>query len=97
MTDRFFSPLHQLTAILDTSRLSPSQRLYLPLLLELLFESGVLRGGTEELPYETVVRRLSADLMTTGVELGLSVGGVGTFSCGPFCNYAILTMKVSSG
>ena len=35
----------QLTAVLDTAVLSWEQRLYLPLYLEVLFESPVLRNG----------------------------------------------------
>ena len=35
----------QLTAVLDTAVLSREQRLYLPLYIELLFESPILRNG----------------------------------------------------
>ena len=37
--------VYQLTAVLDTAVLSREQRLYLPLYIELLFESPVLRNG----------------------------------------------------
>ena len=37
--------LLQLTAVLDTAVLSREQRLYLPLYLELLFESPILRDS----------------------------------------------------
>lgn len=84
----------QLAAVMDTSGVSAKNRLYLPLLLELVLESSVIQGGVTELPYETVVRRLSADMVSTSAEMGLSIGKGSTFYCGPFCNYMMIDMRV---
>lgn len=73
-----------LRLLLNTSSLEPTQRLYLPLLCQLLTESAILRNGTL-IPYEEVVTQLSAETITSSVSLGVD---------GQFTQLLTLSLKV---
>lgn len=51
--------------------LTPQQRLYLPLICELMTESAIFRDGIV-IPYEEVVRDLSNDTISAGAGIGVS-------------------------
>ncbi|KAF4518639.1 hypothetical protein B566_EDAN005966 [Ephemera danica] len=81
-------------ALLDTSELNDEERPYLPLLLETLLESSVQRGD-QLLPYEAVVAELEADTVNVSTRIGLEP--VSRFSCGPFCQTAVLYLQLEPG
>lgn len=82
-----------MAAILDTSQVPPGKLPYLTLLLDLIFESPILRDGTL-IPYEDVVRDLAADTLNREASVGLVLRGGRRFSCGSFCNNAAVVLKV---
>lgn len=84
-----------LAAIMDTSSLSTSQRMYLPVLLDLFFESDVLRNGSVVV-HSDVIRGLSRDFLVTRADMSLKLSGSSAFSCGIFCNYAMLVSKMEA-
>lgn len=79
-----------LTVTMDTASLTPEQRLYLPLLLELLMESPIIVDGTE-IPYEEVVSALESDTVSCSRRVGLQ--DAGRFSCGPYSNYVLMSFQ----
>lgn len=83
----------QMIAILDSSAVPTSLRPYIMLLLDLVFESPIQRGNTI-IPYEEVVRELSADTIYRDSQIGLGLSS-GKFSCGPYCTNAVVVIKVS--
>lgn len=82
----------QMIAILDTVYLPTPLRPYLTLLLDLIFESPVLRGD-QIIPYEDVVRELAADTLSQEASVGLALSGR-RFSCGSYCTNAAVVIKV---
>lgn len=66
-------------ALLDTGHLSAEERLYLPLISELLFESSIKRDNTL-VPYEQIVAELFSDTVAYAATIGISSGS--TFSVG---------------
>lgn len=77
--------------LLDTSELSVSERLYLPLISELVFESPINRDGTI-VPYETIVSELFSDTICYCCGIGISSGS--TFSTGSAGSLVDITMQV---
>lgn len=77
--------------LLDTGKLSSSERLYLPLISELLFESPINRNGTV-IPYETIVSELFSDTICYCCSIGISSGS--TFSTGTAGNLLDIMMQV---
>lgn len=84
----------QMIAILDTSTVPATLRPYIMLLLDLIFESPIQRGNSI-IPYEEVVRELSADTIYRDSQIGLGLSS-GKFSCGPYCTNAVVVIKVSN-
>lgn len=78
-------------ALLDTGKLSSSERLYLPLITELLFESPIDRDGTI-VPYEQIVSELFSD--TVCYCCGIGVGSGSSFSTGAAGNLLNISMQV---
>lgn len=58
---------------MNTSYLLPEERLYLPLLMEAIFESPVDRNG-QIIPHEEVVAELSDDTVSSCGNIGLGTG-----------------------
>lgn len=85
--------LSQMCALMNTTSLPTELRLYLPLLLETLFESPIQRGNVL-IPYEEVVKELSNDTVSTSWDLGLEVSS--RFSCGKFCNVAKICLQLET-
>lgn len=81
-------------AILDTSAVPATLRPYIMLLLDLIFESPIQRDNSI-IPYEEVVRELSADTIYRDSQIGLGLSS-GKFSCGPYCTNAVVVIKVSN-
>ncbi|XP_069943754.1 uncharacterized protein C05D11.1 isoform X1 [Cherax quadricarinatus] len=90
--DDLHSNFVEIIAVLDTSTVPAELRPYLTLLLDLLFESPILREGSI-IPYEDIVRELSADTLFRDSTLGLSLN-IRQFSCGSYCTNAALILKV---
>ncbi|XP_065176608.1 uncharacterized protein C05D11.1-like [Sycon ciliatum] len=80
----------EVVAVLDTACLSDEQRLYLPLYLEVLFESPVVRNG-KVIDYEQVITELERDLLNQGAALGFYCGSA--FRCGSFGELAVVSVK----
>lgn len=76
---------------LDTQLLPATERLYLPLLLELAMESPIEVDGVL-MPYEDVVMALESDTVSSAISLGLQSSC--RYNCGPYSNYAFLTLQV---
>ncbi|XP_039278670.1 uncharacterized protein C05D11.1 [Nilaparvata lugens] len=81
----------QLIAMLDCSSLSKSDRLYLPLVFEMLAESPVLRDGAV-VSHEQVVAELENDTVSLASHVGFE-GGT-RFECGPYSQTAFLSLQV---
>ncbi|XP_069192343.1 uncharacterized protein C05D11.1 isoform X2 [Procambarus clarkii] len=90
--DDLHSNFVEMIAVLDTVAVPTELRPYLTLLLDLIFESPVLRGSSI-IPYEDVVRELSADTLSQDSTLGLSLNNQ-QFSCGSYCTNAAVIIKV---
>lgn len=78
-------------ALLDTGKLSSSERLYLPLITELLFESPIDRDGTI-VPYEQIVSELFADTVCYCCGIGVASGS--SFSTGAAGSLLNISMQV---
>lgn len=76
---------------LDTQFLTIEERLYLPLLLELAMESPI-KVGDELIPYEDVVMAIESETVSSNISLGLQSSC--RYNCGPYSNYAFLTVQV---
>lgn len=90
--DDLHSNFVEIIAILDTSTLPASLRPYLLLLLDLIFESPIVRGDAI-IPYEEVVRELSADTLSRDTVIGLALN-TRQFSTGPYSSNAAVIIKV---
>ncbi|KAK3859607.1 hypothetical protein Pcinc_034292 [Petrolisthes cinctipes] len=93
--DDIHSNFVEMIAVLDTVYLPTSLRPYLTLLLDLIFESPVVRGD-QVIPYEDVVRELAADTLNQDASVGLALNGR-RFSCGSYCTNAAVVIKVEMG
>eukprot|EP00057_Strongylocentrotus_purpuratus_P025310 XP_011679784.1 PREDICTED: uncharacterized protein LOC584034 [Strongylocentrotus purpuratus] len=80
----------KLSTLLDTSTVDASLKPYLPLYLELLFESPILRDGAL-VSHEDVITQLAGDTLATRSCLG--VRGQ-RFKCGKFSQVASIVVKV---
>ncbi|XP_027214952.2 uncharacterized protein C05D11.1 isoform X2 [Penaeus vannamei] len=90
--DNLHSNFVEMIAILDTSAVPATLRPYIMLLLDLIFESPIQRDNSI-IPYEEVVRELSADTIYRDSQIGLGLSS-GKFSCGPYCTNAVVVIKV---
>lgn len=81
-------------ALMDTSNVPEDLRLYLPLLLEALFESPLKRND-KIIPYEEVVTELNNDTVTSGGQIGLDPR-CKRFSCGSFAHSVSTMLQVES-
>lgn len=91
--DDVHSNFVEMAAILDTSKVPPERLPYLTLLLDLIFESPIVRDNAI-IPYEEVVKQLAADTLSRRASIGLALRGGRKFSCGSFCNNAAIVLKV---
>ncbi|KAG7174925.1 Peptidase M16 inactive domain and insulinase-containing protein [Homarus americanus] len=89
--DDLHSNFVEIIAVLDTSAVPAPLRPYLSLLLDLLFESPVVRGNSL-IPYEEVVQELAADTLSRETVLGLSLHSR-KFSCASYCTNAAVILK----
>lgn len=62
--------LLQITALLDTTELSAELRPLVPLYMQLLFASPMMKNGNL-IPYENVVKLLNADVIEFSSEIGI--------------------------
>ncbi|KAL7287806.1 hypothetical protein TKK_0018181 [Trichogramma kaykai] len=77
--------------VMDTSDITLEKKPYLPVLLESLLESPVLRDGVL-IPYETIVSELEMDTIAVSTRLGVEESS--RFSCGSYSQSAILVLQV---
>lgn len=75
---------------MNTSHLSKTERLYLPLLSEIILECPIERGG-RLMPYEEVVEEMFSDTICQDSSIGLSAG---TFSTGLMSMLFGISMQV---
>lgn len=85
----------QMFALMDTSQLNFDQKLYLPLLLETLFESPIRKNGVV-IPYEDVVTQLNNDTVSTSRAIGLGSGSSCRFKCGSYSYIANIMLQVET-
>jgi len=85
-----FVTLHTL---LDTSSVPPSLKLFLPLFLEVLFESPVKRNGAI-IPHDVVIKELAEDTVSTAATLGVHCEEL-RFSCAAYAQMAHLFLQMS--
>lgn len=78
---------------MDTSQLSAEQKLYLPLLLESLFELPIKKGDVV-ISYEDVVTQLNNDTVSSSQSIGLSTGSSCRFKCGSYSYIANVMLQV---
>lgn len=78
-------------ALLDTSQIPSNLRVYLPLLLESLFELPI-RKNNQTIPYEDVITSLNDDIVNYSAHLGITKRGL--FKCGPFSQHACIIIQV---
>lgn len=78
----------QITALLDTSELSVELRSLLPLYMQLLFASPMMKNGSL-IPYENVVKLLNADVIEFSSEIGVE--------CSKYPRLLSISLKVSNG
>lgn len=80
----------QMMVLLDSVNIPMELRYYLPLYLEILFESPILRDGVI-IPRETVIAELQADTLENHASLGLEGS---KFFCGGFPQAVLISLKV---
>ncbi|XP_072172090.1 uncharacterized protein C05D11.1-like [Diadema setosum] len=80
----------KLCVLMDTSCIGPELKPFLPIYLELLFESPVMRDGVL-ISHEDVINQLAADTLATRTSLGIR--GY-RFRCGEFSQVASVVLKV---
>ncbi|EDV28100.1 uncharacterized protein TRIADDRAFT_21141 [Trichoplax adhaerens] len=76
----------------NTSIIGTELKPYLSLLLEVIFESPVLRGE-EVIPYEEVIKQLHNDIISMDQTLGFNGSRLG---CGSFAQAAVITLKADA-
>lgn len=78
--------------LMNTSKcLTKEERLYLPLLSEIIFECPIIRAG-KEIPYETVIESLYSDTVSYSSSVGIS--GPSVFSAGFLSMLFVICMQV---
>ncbi|XP_033646112.1 uncharacterized protein C05D11.1-like [Asterias rubens] len=80
----------QFSVMLDTSSIPAKLKPYLPVFIEILFESPLIRDGVL-VSHEDVVTQLAADTLSTESSLGFNGN---RFRCGEFSQVAFIEMKV---
>ncbi|XP_029633499.1 uncharacterized protein C05D11.1 [Octopus sinensis] len=80
----------QITAVLDTVNIPKELRYFLPLYLETLFESPILRNG-ELVSHKTIVAELQSDTLENHASLGIDGS---KFFCGSFSQALMISLKV---
>ncbi|XP_064646790.1 uncharacterized protein C05D11.1-like [Lineus longissimus] len=80
----------QMTVLFNCKTIPQELRLYLPLYLEVILESPIMRNG-ELVNHEDVIAELAAD--TLSIQSGVGIFGH-RFSCGDFAQSANLNIKV---
>ena len=88
--DDVLSSFVEIKVILDTARLPEDLRLFLPLYLEVLFESPVMRNG-KLVGHEQVITEMERDLLDQGAALGFYCNNA--FRCGAFGELAVISVK----
>ncbi|XP_038073979.1 uncharacterized protein C05D11.1-like isoform X2 [Patiria miniata] len=78
------------SVLLDTSSVPGNLKQYLPLFIEIIFESPLMRDGVL-ISYEDVVTQLAADTLSTESSLGFKGA---RFRCGKFSQLALIEVKV---
>lgn len=77
--------------LIDSSELTPELRNYLPLYLDTILESPIMRGDVL-IPYEEVVSELEADTIASGARIGLERNE--RFACGAFSQTVSVILQV---
>lgn len=77
--------------LMDSSKLTKKERLYLPLLFELLLESPIQRDGNT-VPYDQVIAQLERDTAEVVTHIGFD--SYSRFECGPYCQTPFLKIQV---
>jgi Zn-dependent M16 (insulinase) family peptidase len=78
-------------ALLDSTALPQEYRIYLPLMLESLFESPIRKNG-KLIPYEDVIEQLNNDTVSFSSSIGL--GSKPLFKCGPYSHTISVMLQV---
>jgi len=81
----------QLTVVLDTSSLTEELRMYLPLYLEAMQESPILRDG-KLIPHETVVAEFEEDTVQSTFSIGVGEGQ--HFQCQAYSQTVYIAIQV---
>lgn len=77
---------------MDTSPVPQNLRMYLPLFLDSILESAIMRDG-KLISLLDVVNELEKDTIAACTSIGIT--GCGYFSCGPYAQTSSLTIQVS--
>ncbi|XP_043275299.1 uncharacterized protein C05D11.1-like [Venturia canescens] len=80
-----------MSVLMDTAPINRESRPYLPLLLEAMTESSIMRNG-KIIPYEEVVAELEEDTIAESTGLGLFTAN--RFSCGDYSHTAHLMLQL---
>lgn len=72
----------------------PELRIYLPLMLEALFESPIRKNG-QLVPYEEVIEQLNNDAVSFSSSLGLG-SKASNFRCGPFSHTVTVMLQLET-
>ncbi|XP_971907.2 uncharacterized protein C05D11.1-like [Tribolium castaneum] len=89
--DHIKSEFIYLYALLDSTAVPPELRIYLPLMLESLFESPIRKNG-KLIPYEEVIEQLNNDTVSFSSSIGL--GSKSLFKCGPYSHTISVMLQV---
>lgn len=92
--DDVCSSFVDIKVLLDTSRLPEDLRLYLPLYLEVMYESPMMRNG-KQIGHEQVIEEMERDLLDHGAALGFYNDS--SFRCGAFGELACISVKTDIG
>ncbi|KAH0820104.1 hypothetical protein GEV33_002687 [Tenebrio molitor] len=89
--DHIKSEFIYMYALLDSTALPQEYRIYLPLMLESLFESPIRKNG-KLIPYEDVIEQLNNDTVSFSSSIGL--GSKPLFKCGPYSHTISVMLQV---
>lgn len=78
---------------MDTSDISTEHRIYLPLIMECLFESPINKQG-EIISYEDVIEKLNQD--TVSFSCGIGLGSKSLFKCGQYSQTVSVMIQVEA-
>lgn len=84
-----------LHALIDTSSVPAELRLFLPLLLEVMLESPILRNGVL-IPHDVVVKELAEDTINAVTSIGISLSQT-RFKCSTYAQMAHMCLEVEIG